>query len=211
MHINPSNSTDSSPHGQSTDAGRGGRRGGSRRDSGMTAMILGVFAIAWFGWGQADASGAMTVILTAGSSAAAVVAALGAISVFRAPRAESALHDPAVGRRYGIVVGLEFAIAGLGAGILGAAGAPDYIPVWVCAVVGLHFFALAAILDAAALRWLGASVTSVAVIAFVASVSTTVAPSSVTGPGAGLALLAYASVMLRSAESAPCGPSRAHT
>lgn len=180
------------------------RRTNTQRDSGLTALILGVFAIAWFGWGQAQASGALTVLLTAGSSAAAVVAALGALRAFRRPRAESALRDRAVGRRYGIVVGVEFASAGLGAGVLSALGAPDYIPVWVCAVVGLHFFALAVVLDAPGLRGLGGSVTAVAAIALIAGVLTNVAPSGVTGSGAGLALLAYACVTLRAADAARC-------
>lgn len=51
------------------------------------------------------------------------------------------------------------AVAGLGAVALGAAGAADYIPVWVCAVVRLHFLALARVLAAPALQLLGAEVT----------------------------------------------------
>jgi hypothetical protein len=76
--------------------------------------------------------------------------------------------------------------------VLGASGAPAYIPVWICAVVGLHFFALALLFQAPALRWLGAAVSTVAVAALLAGQLTDVTPGSVTGPGAGLALLAYA-------------------
>jgi hypothetical protein len=38
---------------------------------------------------------------------------------FRRPSAESGLHDRAKYRRYGIIVGIEFASAGIGAAILG--------------------------------------------------------------------------------------------
>ena len=120
----------------------------SRRDSGLTALILGFFAMAWFGWGQAKASGALTAALTAGSAASLVVAILGAIRAFRSPRTEGTLHDPAARHRYGILVGTEFALSGLGAGVLGATGHGTCVPVWVCAVVGLH-----------SSRWRGSSAT----------------------------------------------------
>ena len=172
----------------------------SRRDSGLTALILGFFAMAWFGWGQAGASGALSAALAVGSAASLVVALLGALRAFRRPRTEGALHDPAAGRRYGILVGIEFALSGLGAGVLGATGRAASIPVWVCAVVGLHFFPLAAVLGDPALRWLGAALTAVAVAALLAGLFTGVPPSSVTGAGAGVALLAYATLALPGAR-----------
>lgn len=134
--------------------------------------------------------------MTVGSAAALVVAVLGALRVIRSPRDAGARRDPAVDRRYGIVVGIEFALAGLGAVALAAIGVPAYIPVWICAVVGVHFFALAPVLQAPALRWLGAVVTTVAIGALFLGVLTSVTPSSVTGSGAGLALLAYAILAL---------------
>jgi hypothetical protein len=152
--------------------------------------------MAWFGWGQADASGALTRALAAGSAASLIVAVLGAIRAFRRPRTEGALHNPAARRRYGILVGTEFALSGLGAGVLGATGQGAFIPVWVCAVVGLHFFPLAPVLGDSGLRWLGGAVTAVAVAALLAGTFTGVAPSSVTGAGAGVALLAYATLAL---------------
>ena len=94
----------------------------SRRDSGLTALILGFFAMAWFGWGQARASGALVAALAVGSAASLVVAVLGAIRALRRPRTEGALHDRAAGRRYGILVGIEFALIALGAGVLSATG-----------------------------------------------------------------------------------------
>jgi hypothetical protein len=73
---------------------------------------------------------------------------------------------------------------------LGQAGQGDFIPVWVCAVVGVHFFALARLLEDPLLVPLGALVTAVAVVALVAGLATGVAPSTVTGVGFALAALA---------------------
>jgi len=162
----------------------------------MTALVLGFFAFSWFGWGQAAASGALTVALGVGSLAAVVTASWGAIQAFRRPSADSTLNDRDPWRRFGIVVGIEFAVAGLGAGVLGTAGAADYIPVWICAVVGLHFFPLASVFGDPALRWLGAAVTAVAGAALLIHAWAGVAPSTVTGAGAGVALLTFAILAL---------------
>ena len=48
---------------------------------------------------------------------------------------------------------------------------------WVCAVVGLHFFPLAPVLGDPALRWLGTAVTAVAVAALLAGLFTGAPPS----------------------------------
>jgi hypothetical protein len=40
---------------------------------------------------------------------------------------------------YGIIVGLEFGLLGAGAAALGATGLSQWIPVWVCFGVGVHF------------------------------------------------------------------------
>jgi hypothetical protein len=162
----------------------------------MTALILGFFAMTWFGWGQAAASGALSAALAVGSVAAVVAARLGARRALRRPSAESVLHRGDAWRRFGIVLAVEFALAGVGAGLLGVTGAADYITVWICAAVGLHFFPLASVLGDPALRWLGAAVTTVAVAALLAGMFARVPPSSVTGAGTGLALLACAILAL---------------
>ena len=48
------------------------------------------------------------------------------------------MRDRAVRRRYGIVVGLEFALLGAGAAVLAISGLTRWIPVWTCAGVGIH-------------------------------------------------------------------------
>ena len=164
----------------------------SRRDAGITALVLGFFASAWFGWGHAAASAGLSSWLTVGSVLALAVAAIGAVVGFRAPASTAALRDRAAGRRYGVIVGIEFGLAGLGAGILAAIDQPDYIPVWVCAVVGVHLIPLASVLGDDRLVPLGVLVTIVALAALIAGLTGTIAPSTVTGVGAGLLLSGFA-------------------
>ena len=91
----------------------------SRRDRGMTALILGFFGFVWFGWGQADASSGLRVALAVGGALALLVAVAGGVQAFRSPVSDSALHDRRARRRYGLIVGVEFALAGVEAGASG--------------------------------------------------------------------------------------------
>jgi hypothetical protein len=166
----------------------------SRRDAGFTAWFLGFFAGAWFGWAQAgERFGGWLVAATVVSW---VVAVIGLVVALRSPAAGSAMRRPGVNRRYGIIVGTEFASAAAGAAILGATGVSAYIPVWVCAVVGVHFFPLAPVLADRGLYILGGATVAVAVAALAVGALSTVDPATVTGIGAGLALLGYSLLAL---------------
>lgn len=173
-----------------------------RRDRGLTALILGFFAAGWFGWGGAVPVPGLGLWLTVGNVAALVVAAVGAVVFIRNRSAGAGPRDRSADRRYGIIVGIEFGVAGVGAAILGATGHAEFIPVLVCAVVGIHFFPLAAVLGDRLLVPLGALVTAVAAAALVLEVTTDVAASTVTGLGAGVLLLAYAVLALVQARAA---------
>ncbi|WP_157546694.1 hypothetical protein [Hamadaea tsunoensis] len=164
----------------------------SRRDGGITALILGFFASAWFGWGHAAPPAWLDPWLTVGSVLAILTAIAGAVVGFRAPASTAAANNRESGRRYGIIVGIEFGLAGLGGAILGATGHPAYVPVWICAVVGVHFIPLAPVLKDRGLVPLGVVVTAIAVVALIVGLTTAVAPSTITGVGTGVALLAYA-------------------
>lgn len=169
----------------------------SRRDLGITALVEGFFAAAWFGWGNAAPSGLSTVLVI-GSILGLLVAVAGGVAGFRAPGPTAVFNDPAAGRRYGIVVGIEFGLAGLGAVGLGVLGYPGYIPVWVCAVVAVHFFALVNVLRDPNLRPLGALMCAVPVFALVIAwwPGSDVKPGLVTGLGAGLLLLVFGALAL---------------
>lgn len=170
---------------------------GSGRARGISAAILGWFAAAWFGWGSAEPTPRwLTLILQIGTLLALLVLVLGIVLAVRSPSGSTPMRDPAVRRRYGQIVGAEFALIGLGAAVLGVTGLADWIPVWVCAGVGIHFFPLATAFGDRGLIVLGALVSAVAVVAVVVALSTDVAPGTVTGVGAGLSLLVWAAVTL---------------
>ena len=174
----------------------------SRRDAAFTALFLGFFAAAWFGWAQADSD--LGVWLTIGSVLSLAAAAAGAVIGFRSPGEGSVMRSREANRRYGILVGIEFATAFIGAAILGGTGAAAYIPVWICAVVGVHFFPLAPVLGDRGLYPLGVAMCVVAAVGLVTGLASDVAPSTVVGIGAGLLLLGYAVLGLsRAAQRAP--------
>jgi len=168
-------------------------------------MIEGFFGFVWFGWAQATASPGLRTWLAVAGVAAALVALAGGVQAFRSPASTSVLHDWRARRRYGLAVGVEFALAGVGAAVLAVAGQGDFIPVWVCAVVGVHFFPLASLLEDRLLVALGAALTAVSLVALVTGLVTGVAPSTVTGVGAGTLLTGFAVAALAGAraEEAP--------
>jgi hypothetical protein len=74
---------------QFSQALRAPRRPPSRRDRGMTALIEGFFGFMWFGWGRANASSGLSVVL------AVAVAGVGAAAL--AAAGQSDLHRPGAG------------------------------------------------------------------------------------------------------------------
>jgi hypothetical protein len=166
------------------------------RDLGVTALILGFFGSAWFNWGSGDAPAGWEPVMTVGAILSIALAAVGAVLAFRARRSGSVMRDREAGRRYGIIVGIEFGAVGIGAAVLAATGQEAYIAPWTAAVVGLHFFPLAPVLHDDLLKPLGALVVAVAVAAVVVGLTTSVAPSFSTGIGAGTLLLAAAAAAL---------------
>ena len=171
----------------------------SRRDAGFTALFLGFFAAAWFGWAQAG--GRFGSALIVGSVLSWLVAAAGLVIGLRSPAAGSAMRRPGANRRYGIIVGTEFGSAAVGAAILGVLGKAEYIPVWVCAVVGVHFFPLAPVLVDSRLKVLGVAIVVVAAAGLATGLLSDVDAATVTGIGAGLLLLGYSIMDLFRARS----------
>ena len=162
----------------------------------MTALVEGFFASAWFSWGQADPPEGMVRFLEVGSIVAILVAIAGGILVYRSPAASTPMADPDVRKRYSVLVGIEFGTLAIGAIILGLLGWSDYIPVMVCAGVGLHFFPLAQVLRSRMLVPLGVLLIIVAGVALVVGTSTGIAMSAITGAGAGGFLLLFACLSL---------------
>jgi hypothetical protein len=161
------------------------------RDRGVTVAIEGFFAFVWFGWGQAAAPSWLVIPLAVGIALGALLAVTGVVVAKRSTGRLLSASYPAVRRRYGIIVGLEFGLLGAGAAVLGATGRYQWVPVWVCFGVAVHFFPLASTLQNPSLRPLGVLLAAVAAAALVAGLVAAVAPSTITGAGAGLCLLAF--------------------
>jgi hypothetical protein len=161
----------------------------SRHQAGLTALYLGVFAMVWFSVPSAEQP--LRALLVVGSIAALLTAVVGGVLSART-RGAGGPRDRATDRRYLLIVVAEFAAAGLGAAVLAAADWSEYIPVLVCAVVGLHFFPLAPLLRDPLLRPLGVALCVVAAAGLVTALASAVSAGLVVGTGAGLLLLAYA-------------------
>ncbi|MGW9198392.1 hypothetical protein [Micromonospora chersina] len=165
-----------------------------RRQAGLTALYLGVFAAIWFSVPKADPP--LRSLLVVASVGALLAAAVGAVLVARAGRRPAGERDRAADRRYGLVVAAEVAVGLIGALLLATAGLTAYVPVLVCAVVGVHFVPLAPVLNDRLLVPLGVAVTLVALAGLVVDLVSGVSAGLVVGTGAGALLLAYAVLAL---------------
>jgi hypothetical protein len=177
----------------------------SRREYASTALFEGFFGSAWFGWGQSEPPAALRPVLTVGSVVALVTAIGGGVLSYRYRTSPAAMDDRASSRRYGIIVGTEFGLAAVGAVVLGVTGQAAYIPVWVCAVVGVHFFPLAPVLRDRTLYPLGVLTSAAAVTGLLVGLTTRVAPSAVTGVGAGWLLTLFGLAHLAGARGLAAG------
>lgn len=166
------------------------------RDAAMTALILGFFAASWFGWAQERPPAAWRAALVAGAVLSLAVGAAGAVVAWRHWSGASALSEPGAMRQYGIIVGAEFGVAAAGAAAMIFLGRSQYLAPWICLVVGVHFFPMALVLRSPPLFGLGAAMIAVAVAAVLISKSRHLASSAITGAGAGVALLCYASLSI---------------
>jgi hypothetical protein len=173
------------------------------RDRGVTVVVEGFFAFVWFGWGQAAAPSWLVVPLAVGAGLAVLLTVAGVVVTRRSAGRLRSMADPVARRRYGIIVGLEFGVLGVGAAVLGATGQYRWTPVWICFGVGVHFFPLASVLDNRSLRPLGLLLIAVAAAALVTGLASATAPSTVTGVGAGLCLIGFGLATLLAGGRAP--------
>ena len=167
------------------------------RDAAATAAVFGFFASAWFGWAQDEPPPAWRRALVAGSILSLLTAVGGGVMTWRNWSGPTAF-DAGTSRTFGLVVGVEVALAAIGAAVLarrrsserprlgrpGRGGAPD--PGGVAGAVPL-------------IAVTGVLVTLVALVAVPLARSRSVAVSAVTGLGAGTVLLAAALWSLASA------------
>lgn len=159
------------------------------RDHALGALILGFFACAWFGWGQAEPPRDWTIALAIGSTLSILIAIPGGILGWKHWRGSSTLDDTSGGYiRYNLIFGAEIVIILVGNLVLGLVGRSEWIPIWTCFIVGVHLFPLAPLFRERLYSIAGVLLVGIAALALVVGVRTSMAPSAITGAGAGIVL-----------------------
>ncbi len=170
-------------------------------DMAVTAVILGVAGFVWFCWGQAAPPAGWSIPLGAGSALCLIIVIAAVVSARRARAADSAMHDPAVRRRYLVIVATEMTLIVTGAAVLGAASRSAYLPAWILLVTGAHFIPLSRLFSGTGLIPAGVLLVFIAIATAVAGASTAVTPSAIAGAGGGLVCGARALMCLVRARS----------
>ena len=163
------------------------------RDAAATAAVFGFFASGWFGWAQDEPPKAWGRALIAGSVVSLLAAVAGGLLTWR-HWTDGTVFDADTSRAFGVVVGVEVAVAALGVWLLARRRRSDLIPAWVAVVVGVHLFPVAWLLRYPLVGVVAGLVTLAAVAAVPLARSRSLAVSAVTGLAAGTVLLAAALV-----------------
>ncbi len=162
------------------------------RDAAVIAAIFGLAAMAWFGWAQEAPPRRWRIPLAVGGVAGVLVAVLGVVLAIRHWGPETALATADARRTFGIICGIEFGLAGLGAAVLGITKRSEWIACWIALVVGAHFVPLAFLFNDPGLVVLAVVMVVGAVLPVVLRSRSAITPSAVTGLVSGLALLVFA-------------------
>lgn len=95
------------------------------RDAAATAAIFGFFACSWFGWAQEKPPATWRNVLIAGATLSLLIAIAGGVLTWQ-HWSDGTAFNPQTGRTFGLIVGIEFALAGIGAGVLAVLGCICY-------------------------------------------------------------------------------------
>jgi hypothetical protein len=168
------------------------------RDAAGIAAVFGFFAMSWFGWAQEKPPSSWLWPLRIGSILSGLTAVAGGLLLWR-HWSDGSVVDESTGPVFGIVVGVEFAAAGLGAAVLAVKKRSHLMSAWIAFVVGVHLFPVAVILEIPALHLPAALITVAAVASVFVARSKSLAVSAVVGATTGPILLVSALLALASA------------
>jgi hypothetical protein len=158
------------------------------RDAAATAAVFGFFASAWFGWAQEAPPASWRKVLIAGSILSLLTAIAGGLLAWQ-HWTDGTVFDRDTSRSFGIIVGIEFAVAGLGAGLLHAWKKADFVAPWVASVVGVHLFPLAGLLGYPLLYVVASLISLIALAALPLGKGVSLRRSAFTGLATGSVLL----------------------
>lgn len=161
------------------------------RDAAATCAIFGFFAMVWFGWAHEAPPARLRRPLAVGLAGSVVAMVLGGILTWRY-WSDGTVFDGQTSPRYGIIVGIEFAVAAAGALLLTRRARQELIPAWIAIVVGLHLLPLAVVLSYPVLAVVAVLVTAGGLAALPLARRLQMAVSAVTGVASGSVLLAAA-------------------
>lgn len=161
------------------------------RDAATTAAIFSLAAASWFRWAQAQPPAAWRYWLIGGSIFSLLIAVAGGVLTWQYWSTETAFNLE-TGRTFGLLVGLEFMIAGAGAGLLTALHKSQLIAPWIALVIGAHFFPLARLAHYPLLIVVAVIVILVALVAAPFARSQSITVSAFTGLTTGIVLLSAA-------------------
>lgn len=162
------------------------------RDTAVMAAIFGFAAAMWLGWALEAPPRSWRLWLGLGAGLGALLAIGGGLLAWQNWGPESALAAEGARRTFGIVAGIEFGLAGLGAAVLGLTKRAEWINPWIALIVGLHFVPLAYLFHDLWLFGLAAIMVLGAGAAVWQHRRSGTAPSAVSGAISGVGLLAYA-------------------
>jgi hypothetical protein len=97
------------------------------RDAAATAAILGFFGSTWFGWAQEHPPRSWRPWLLTGFALALATMLAGGLLAWRHWN-DGTAFDEGTSKTFGVIVGIEFVLAGVGAAGLAARGKRDVIP-----------------------------------------------------------------------------------
>jgi hypothetical protein len=149
----------------------------------------------WFGWAQEKPPQSWLWHLRIGSILSGLTAVAGGLLLWR-HWSDGSVIDAETGPQFGVIVGIEFAAAGLGAAFLAIRKKAHLMSAWIAFVVGVHFFPLAVILQAPALHVTAALVTVASVAAVFVARAKSLTVSAVVGASVGPILLVSGLVAL---------------
>jgi hypothetical protein len=162
------------------------------QDLAVCAAIFGVAAFVWFGWAQEAPPERWRLPLGVGSALGLLLAVVGGLLAWRVWGTGMAMADPQARQAFGIVSGVEFGAAGLGAAALALTKRPQWIASWIAFVVGVHFVPLAYLFDDPGMLALAVVIVLAVGAGVLVHRRTGLAPSAVTGVGTGLAFVVFA-------------------